>query len=370
MAYATNPSRYPHVLLATRARELDLTFDDVVIVFAVSENFIPYFSAALQSLLENTSPSRRYDIVVLTRDISPSSMNALTGQVGSFPQANIGYLDVEAALGETQLPYYGHFRPETYFRLLAPSLLPMADKAIYLDSDLIILDDVAKLFDIDVEGYLLGATRDIDTIGQICGYEQSVGTYLKNELGLTDPMAYFQAGVLLMNLAEFRARTTPDALIALATQRTWRWLDQDVLNKVVDGDYVRINMRWNLLYDWKCLRRGRIIACAPADFRAEYETARANIGIVHYAGPDDRPWLYPHCDMGAFFWEYARRCPYAGVIRSRLEESHRKPKEVLHRFQSSLALDVGMPAYDIVFPPKSKRRQLTTDFFRSFGVSI
>ena len=370
MTYATNPSYHPTVFLATRARELDLSFDDVVIIFAVSDNFIPYFSAALQSLLENSSRMRHYDIVLLTRDISPSSMNALTAQVNAFPQASIGYLDVEAALGDTQLPYYGHFRPETYFRLLAPSLLPMANKAIYLDSDIIVLDDVAKLFDIDVEGYLLGATRDIDTIGQICGYEQSVGTYLSKELGLTDPMAYFQAGVLLMNLAEFRARTTPDQLISLATQRTWRWLDQDVLNKVVDGDYVRINMRWNLLYDWKCIRRGRIIACAPSDFKREYVIARGDIGIVHYAGPDDRPWLYPHCDLGAFFWEYARRCPYHGVIRSRLEESHKKPSEVLHRFQSSLALDWGMPAYDIVFPPKSKRRQLTTDFFRSFGVSI
>ena len=370
MTRATNPSRYPHAMLATRARQLDLAFDDVVIVFAVSDNFIPYFSAALQSLLENSSEGRHYDIVVLTRDISPSSMNALTGQVRAFPQANIGYLDVEAALGDTQLPHYGHFRPETYFRLLAPTLLPMADKAIYLDSDIIVLDDVAKLFDIDVEGYLLGATRDIDTIGQICGYEQSVGNYLKNELGLTDPMQYFQAGVLLMNLAEFRARTTPAQLIGLATQRTWRWLDQDVLNKVVDGDYVRINMRWNYLYDWKCLRRGHITACAPKDFRIEYETARGDIGIVHYAGPDDRPWLYPHCDLGAFFWEYARRCPYIGVIRSRLEESHRKPAEVLTRFKASLALDVGMPSYDFFFPPKTKRRQVTTDLFRSFGVSI
>ena len=370
MTHATNNSYRPSVLLATRAREMGLYFDDVVVIFAVSDNFIPYFSAALQSLLENSSQARHYDIVVLTRDISPSSMNALTAQVNAFPQASIGYLDVEAALGDTQLPYYGHFRPETYFRLLAPSLLPMANKAIYLDSDIIVLDDVAKLFDIDVEGYLLGATRDIDTIGQICGYEQSVGTYLSKELGLTDPMAYFQAGVLLMNLAEFRVRTTPDQLISLATQRTWRWLDQDVLNKVVDGDYVRINMRWNLLYDWKCIRRGRIIACAPSDFKREYVIARGDIGIVHYAGPDDRPWLYPHCDLGAFFWEYARRCPYHGVIRSRLEASHKKPGEVLHRFQSSLALDWGMPAYDIVFPPKSKRRQLTTDFFRSFGVSI
>ena len=370
MTRAKNPSRYPHVQLATRANELGLYFDDVVIVFAVSDNFIPYFSAALQSLLENSSENRRYDIVVLTRDISPTSMETLTDQVGAFPQANIGYLDVEAALGDIQLPYYGHFRPETYFRLLAPTLLPMVDKALYLDSDIIVLDDVADLYDIDVTGYLVGATRDADTVGMICGWEQSVKPYLTNELKLTNPMHYFQAGVLLMNLEEFRRRTTPDQFFALATQRTWRWLDQDVLNKVCDGDYKRINMRWNVLFDWKCLRRNNIIGCAPKDYIFEYEIARNNIGIVHYAGPDDRPWLYPNCDMGGYFWDYARRCPYIGVIRSRLEDSRTKPKELLKRFNVSLQLDWGMPAYDIVFRPGSKRREFTTKVFRKFDVSF
>ena len=45
--------------------------------------------------------------------------------------------------------------------------------------------------------------------------------------------------------------------------------------------------------DWQHLRRTHIVANAPADVRAEYEEAAADPAIVHFAGPDNRPWLYP-----------------------------------------------------------------------------
>ena len=245
-------------MLASSSRELGLPLDDVVIVFACSENFVPYLSVAVQSIVENASATRRYDIIVLTRDLSPTSMITLTRQTKSA-NVGVGFLDVDAALGDIKLPHHGHFRPETYFRLLAPSLLPNVKKAIYLDSDLIVNADISELFDTDVTGYLLGATRDADTLGQMDGYDATVGPYLENELGMTDAHDYFQAGVLLMNLAEIRRQVSPEQFLDLATQRMWRWLDQDVLNRVADGDYVRIHMKWNYLMDWQHLRRTHIV---------------------------------------------------------------------------------------------------------------
>lgn len=357
------------VKLATTANEMGLSLDDVVVVFAVSENFVPYLSVALESLLENTDHERHYDIVILTRDIFPASMLTLKRQVEPYG-VGIGFLDVDEAIGKRQLPHYGHFRPETYFRLLAPWLLPEVKKAIYLDSDLVVLADVAELFDTDIEGELLAATRDADTVGQIAGYDEGVGPYLANDLGLTDPYQYFQAGVLLMNLAEFRKRTTPAQLLAIATQRTWRWLDQDVLNKLCDGRYVRVDMAWNCLYDWKGRRRNHIIAQAPKNFVEEYEAARRHIKIIHYAGPDDRPWLYPDADLAEYFWNYARRSPYLGTLRYRLERSRKNPLEIANRGRIALAYNIGLPLYDQVFKPGSLRRKLTIGAYMRLGGSI
>ena len=369
LANDTELRGFPNVMLAGSEAELGLSFDDVVIIFACSEGFVPYLSVAIQSIIENASPERHYDFVVLTRDLSPASMITLRHQVAR-DNASIGFLDVDAALGGRKLPHYGHFKPETYFRLLAPSLLPSVDKAIYLDSDLVALDDVAKLFDIDVSGHLLGATRDADTVGQACGYDEGVRRYLAQDLGMTDPLDYFQAGVLLMNLDEFRKRTTPEQLLGIATLRTWRWLDQDVLNRVVDGDYVRIDMRWNLLFDWEGIRRERIIGSAPIDFRKEYEAARVDPGIVHFAGADNRPWLYPLVDFGDKFWRYARRSPYIGTLRRDFERSLVTPGGVTRRTRNRLKYGLGLNAFDVVFPPNTKRRELTIGAYMRMGGSI
>ncbi|WP_241145823.1 glycosyltransferase family 8 protein [Olsenella sp. An188] len=353
-------------MLASSSVDLDLPLSDVVVVFACSENFVPYLSVATQSIVENACASRRYDIIVLTRDISPASMITLTRQVKS-DNVGIGFLDVDAALGDIELPHHGHFRPETYYRLLAPQLLPNVDKAIYLDSDLIVEKDIAGLFDVDVTGYPLAATRDADTIGQIEGYDATVGPYLKNELGMRDPHDYFQAGVLLMNLAELRRTVSPEEFLALSTQRMWRWLDQDVLNRVVNGNYVRVHMRWNYLMDWQHLRRTHIVSNAPADVRAEYEEAAADPAIIHFAGPDNRPWLYPDADRADNFWRYAMHSPYLDEIRGQLEDSRASAAGLAKRLQV-IALYKGiMPAFDRVCPAGSKRRRAIITAYMGLG---
>ena len=362
--HARNP--LSSTMLASSSVDLDLPLSDVVVVFACSENFVPYLSVATQSIVENACASRRYDIIVLTRDISPASMITLTRQVKS-DNVGIGFLDVDAALGDIELPHHGHFRPETYYRLLAPQLLPNVDKAIYLDSDLIVEKDIAGLFDVDVTGYPLAATRDADTIGQIEGYDATVGPYLKNELGMRDPHDYFQAGVLLMNLAELRRTVSPEEFLALSTQRMWRWLDQDVLNRVVNGNYVRVHMRWNYLMDWQHLRRTHIVSNAPADVRAEYEEAAADPAIIHFAGPDNRPWLYPDADRADNFWRYAMHSPYLDEIRGQLEDSRASAAGLAKRLQV-IALYKGiMPAFDRVCPAGSKRRRAIITAYMGLG---
>ena len=353
-------------MLATTSTGLDLPLNDVVVVFACSENFVPYLSVAVQSIVDNASDDRRYDIIVLTRNITPASMITLSRQVKA-PNTGIGYLDVDAALGDIELPHHGHFRPETYFRLLAPQLLPNVDKAIYLDSDLIVNDDLAKLYDYDVTGYKLAATRDADTIGQIDGYDATVGPYLKDELGMDDPHDYFQAGVLLMNLAELRRTVTAEEFLAVSTERMWRWLDQDVLNKIVNGHYLRLPMRWNYLMDWQHLRRTHIVANAPQEIQDEYDEARRNPAIVHFAGPDNRPWLYPDADGAELFWHYAMRSPYIEEIRAQLEDSRATVKGLAKRAQV-IALYKGiMPAFDKTCPGKTKRREAIIKLYSKLG---
>lgn len=349
---------------------LGLALADVVLLFACNERFAPYFSVALQSVVEHMDRARHYDVVVMTDDIAPQTAATLTRQVveGSHGAAAIGFLDVNEAferLAAPKLRTHGHFRRQTYFRLLAPELLRVP-KALYLDSDLVVLRDLAPLFDTDVTGRLLAATQDVDTIGQACGYDATVMRYLHRDLGMASELDYFQAGVILFNLDEFRRRRPTAELIDTAARRMWRWADQDVLNMAASDDCVRVDLRWNSLYDWEGFRRARIVAQAPAAQRAAFEAAYADPWVVHYAGPDDRPWLYPRCDRGELFWEYATRSPFLPEIERRLDESRHTARGLLKRAQV-FALYRGQSLFDFVFRPGTPARTAIIAGFRAIG---
>ena len=79
-------------MLATSSRELPLDLNDVVLVFACNELFVPYLSVALQSILVNASPNRHYDIVVLTRDITPKKAVDFAHCYGVPVEAELGAL--------------------------------------------------------------------------------------------------------------------------------------------------------------------------------------------------------------------------------------------------------------------------------------
>ena len=351
--------------LCKNAAELGQPMNDVVVLLACNEKFVPYMSVTLQSILENSDPQREYDIIVLTSDISPANMELLHWQASCKPNVRVGFLDAMAAAGNATLPCHGHFACETYYRLLAPELLPGVDKAAYIDCDLVVLDDIAKLYDVDLKGYLLAATLDADTAGMAGGYDEAIYDYLKNDVGLEDPYTYFQAGVLVLNLAEFRRSAPTGKCIALANVRHWQWLDQDVLNYLASGDFVRLDMAWNTLFDWQGLRCGHIIPCAPPEMRGAYAQARRAPKIVHYAGPDNRPWLYPKVDFAEAWWQYARRCPYRKKIAQMLKDSHHNLADLRHRLVVFFAFKVGMPLVNAVFPPNTKRRRWAIRTFRN-----
>ena len=107
-------------MLSTSSTGLDLPLNDVVIVFACSENFVPYLSVAIQSIVDNANKDRRYDIIVLTRDLSPTSMVTLTRQTKGA-NVGIGFLDVDAALGDIKLPHHGQDMQTYGFFRTAPS---------------------------------------------------------------------------------------------------------------------------------------------------------------------------------------------------------------------------------------------------------
>src|SRR3954447_19810145 len=102
------------------------------------------------------------------------------------------------------LPTKDFTRKATWYRIFLPELLPDVDRLLYLDSDLIVVDLLAPLWAIDLTGYWVGAVTNVFQPNHL---------HRPAALGLAGPHVYFNAGVLLMNLAEMRRDRRTEALL-------------------------------------------------------------------------------------------------------------------------------------------------------------
>ncbi|MCL2374330.1 MAG: hypothetical protein FWC65_03705, partial [Treponema sp.] len=135
--------------------------DAIPIVFASDNNYVPYMSAAMQSIIENSSMNRKYVFFILHNKITNEAIDLLCKQISPYKQFAINFIDVTEYISKYSLFISRHITVETYFRFLIPELLSDYQKAIYLDCDMIVCTDIAELFDTNLENYLLAATRDI-----------------------------------------------------------------------------------------------------------------------------------------------------------------------------------------------------------------
>ena len=280
--------------------------NNVPICFSANDLYAPYLTTELLSIRENSNDNMNYDILIMTQNISEMNqkrMKKLFEQKGNF---SLRFISINKYTEKFQKLFTrGHFSVETWYRLLLPEILYNYKKIIYLDSDLIIEADLAELYNDDIEDYLLGAVRDADTAGLYNGAEPQKKEYTDTILKLKNPYDYFQAGVLLMNLDEFRKSYTTKEMLEFAASYEFELLDQDVLNCLAEGKVKYLDMSWNVLFNWINYRIPGIISKAPKYLYDEYMESRKHPKIIHYAGPD-KPWHQPSQDFAENFWYYAR----------------------------------------------------------------
>ena len=328
--------------------------NNVAIAVAANDYFIPYCATFLKSVAEHSDSKKNYDILLLSQDISDINVKHVEKLLSAWSNISLRVIDPSVLIDQYIFYIRGHFSKETYYRLVLPELLPNYDKVLYLDSDMIAMDDVAKIYDENIDGYLLAACHDADTAGLYNGYEKDKKEYTDKVLKLKEPYQYFQAGVLLLNLEEFRKRYTTKQILDFAVSEKWQLLDQDILNKLCEGAVKYIDMSWNVMVDFAGVRINQIIALAPRWLNEMYQEARQDPKIIHYAGPQ-KPWLDPEMDFGMQFWECARGTAYYEIMLGRMNRATGKTGNNNHKniFRGAVqcVLDHGI-VYTISYIPK------------------
>ena len=339
--------------------------DSVCLASASNDAFAPYLGVMLQSAAEHVDPAENYDIIILHAGIRLEYQKTLEQITDGRPNMKIRFLDVSDAMAGIDLPVHHHFSIETYYRYLLLDLLPEYEKVLWMDADLVILQDVGNLYHTPLCGHSVGAVLDLDVIGAYKSDPQ-VKKYIDQKLKIRQPHRYFQAGVMLLNLTKIRKKYSAWDLIRMSVKYPWRMLDQDVLNKALEGDVLELEQKWNVLMNWQHCGSCRIdlLKNAPYELFGRYLAAREEPAVIHYAG-GFKPWKVPDCDYAQLFWEYARRSPfYEVILYSRVPEAGFQlyqgaaARRSFRLKPTNIVITVNMSRVNRLLPPGSMRRRI------------
>ena len=258
---------------------------EIPIFFSTDDNYIPYLDVAISSLIANASSGYEYRIIVLNTGLDEENVRKVKrNEKEGFI---IDFVDISDEVENIKSRFKNvyHFSVVTYYRLFIASLFPQYDKVLYLDCDLVVLGDVSELYNVELSENIIGAAPEA-----FVRNTPEFRLYAKTALGV-DPDGYVNAGVLLMNLREFRKNLIEERFVKLITEYDFDLLDPDqaYLNYLCLGKIHVLPNGWNK---------------EPMDLPCEGKK-----NIVHYA-LYKKPWQYDDVMDGEYFWQYAAKSPF------------------------------------------------------------
>lgn len=277
------------------------------VIVSANDKYVPYLSVLLVSIMRN-APKQSVEIVVLYDEITADNRNKLTALLDDS-NAAVRFMNVQDKIKGYDLFVNGtsnrsYLSKEAYFRLLAPELLPEHDRALYLDCDIVVRPGWEEIFSTDLTGYLLAGIPDIWGNWECYDTRSALYQYRTKDLGLSEPLRYFNSGVMLLNLKAMRETFTEGELIQLAASRDWQKHDQDVLNYISKGKVFLLDYTWNMI---ECPGK-KAWNAVPEQEQKHYKEQKREPLIIHYASR--KPWIYQGVSFERDFWRSAADSSY------------------------------------------------------------
>ena len=272
------------------------------IVLICDDNYVIPTAVTIKSIIENSKVENGgiLNIYVCALDIQQKDCDFLISL--STTQVNVKILsfrkeDFKDKINKIQQKT--HVTPASLIKFDLPNLLENLDTVIYLDSDIIVKNDICELFDLALKDNYVAASPELWKI-------INMKWNGKNSCSGNDGF-YFNSGVMLMNLYLMRKDNTSEILwrtkLKLIDDRESVTMDQDALNIVLGNKALPLSIRWNLnTYFTENIDLDLVNEVCKEHFRT-LDELKSSACILHYVGKEDKPWKYltAHCRET---WDY------------------------------------------------------------------
>lgn len=311
----------------------------IPVFFACDDNYAPFLALAISSLIDNCSSDKFYKIHIIHDNMSSDNMERIKKLERSY--VNIEFYSMDNSFGIPDC-LDNRLRPDLftltiYFRLFIPDMFKEYDKAIYIDSDVIVNGDISELFSIDLGDNYIGACRDKSIVG-IKEFED----YFTYGVGInyTD---YVNSGVLVLNMKELRRKKLGERFLYLFNKYHFENVDPDqaYLNFLCNGKIKYLDNSWNAMPNVK----GEVLE-SP--------------NIIHY-NLFFKPWHYDDITYEEYFWKYARESEFYDEIVSikdnfSLEDKKRDEEHLKNMLDRAVMISKGANNFRCVYESKEESR--------------
>lgn len=281
------------------------------IVLCADEAYLGKAATVMASVLCHSHSPRTLHFHLLGHAIRAESRARMEAWFETLP-ATLHLTDThEATSRRWEGLNLGRFGPAAMQRLSMERWLPAGiRRVVYLDCDVLVLDDIATLQDIDMQQRPIAAVMNLQN-----GPGERLG------LPYTD---YFNSGVLLVDLARWRERDVlndAERRLTAAPATTWRYPDQDALN-LIFRDWHPLPLRWNMQpYAYPAVERQ---AAHYAEWRQQLIDAIARPAVVHFIGAT-KPWhAASRHPLTPLFRDYQRLTPWPLVLEGEPESGFKR----------------------------------------------
>ena len=253
----------------------------MTIVYASDRNYAALTAVSAVSALRH-NPSAR--IVLLGYNLETESQELVRSRV-VMAGGEFLYRDVSPAIGELkERGYCGYTSYAVYARIFIPEVLDDNGRVVYLDCDTLVSGSLSGLEDIDLQGKALALGLDCIPVAY------------KKFIRLPLELPYYNSGVMLIDLARWRARQCTQRILAdIAHPSGPNPLgDQDVIVRCLSDEAFMLPPKWNFLSQLFLVSHSgwrRIIGCEPPCSEVDFFDARKNAVVYHFSGHTlGRPW--------------------------------------------------------------------------------
>lgn len=269
------------------------TITDENLTFTVPALFISIMETAKQSTF-----CKFYCFI--TKNVSQKDREKIIAVQEMYKNCTVELID----MGEKYLDSINRHATVTnaclYKFAIAP-VLTQYDKILYLDTDIIVNEDLYEIYSTDLKDNYLAGVFNI--------YYYFYKKYLARLLNIPDLNSYINAGVMLMNTKLIRQNN----LTKILEENIGKFqgsVDQHIFNKVCYGKILNIAPKYNVTL--KYIEMYQQPEAKIFYTQKEIDETINAPAIIHYTGIR-KPWNYEDLPLAGRWYSYYLKSPYKDI---------------------------------------------------------